>query len=156
MRRNDRELTDQSEIIQIIEKCDVCRLALSKDNVPYIVPMNFGYEYVDGRLTLYFHCAPKGKKLDIIHENPAACFEMDCSTKLIEGEIACKYSMSYESVIGTGTIAFCNDHEEKGKALALIMKTYAPDKNFVFTESQTRPVTIFKLCVDQLTGKRRS
>ena len=70
MRRSDREIADKSEIIRIIEKCDVCRLALSQNNAPYIVPMSFGYEYADNKLTIYFHCAKEGRKLDIIRENP--------------------------------------------------------------------------------------
>jgi len=30
MRRKDREVTDLSEIIEIMKNCDVCRLALKK------------------------------------------------------------------------------------------------------------------------------
>lgn len=36
MRRSDREVTKFSDIIAIIEKCDVCRLALNDEDYPYI------------------------------------------------------------------------------------------------------------------------
>ncbi len=72
MRRTDREVKDTAEIMKIIEKCDVCRLGLSDGNVPYVVPMNYGYEYSDGKLTLYFHGAKEGKKLQIIQNNASA------------------------------------------------------------------------------------
>ena len=62
MRRNDREVTDINEIMEIIADCDVCRLALNDDEYPYIIPLNFGAELVDGKVTLYFHSALKGKK----------------------------------------------------------------------------------------------
>ncbi|WP_347494349.1 hypothetical protein [Ruminococcus albus] len=38
MRRKDREVTDLSEIIEIMKNCDVCRLALNDDGFPYILP----------------------------------------------------------------------------------------------------------------------
>ena len=37
MRRKDREITDFNEIIEIIKKCDVCRIAL-KSSAPHIYP----------------------------------------------------------------------------------------------------------------------
>ena len=42
MRRSDREITDLKEIVEIMRKCDVCRLALNDDGYPYIIPLNFG------------------------------------------------------------------------------------------------------------------
>ena len=58
MRRSDREITKFSEIIAIIEKCDVCRLALNDEDYPYILPLNFGINITeDNNLELYFHGA---------------------------------------------------------------------------------------------------
>ena len=158
MRRIDREITDKSEIIKIIDKCGVCRIALSQNNIPYIVPMNFGYEYDNytSRLMLYFHCAKEGRKLDIIKENSTVCFECDCSHRLMSGEKAHNFSMEYESVIGDGNIVIVGDAEtdEKYKALGLIMKKYAPEKTFEFSETDINSVTILKLTVSGFTGKR--
>ncbi len=113
MRRKDREVSDKKEIIAIINRCDLCRLALAENNQPYIVPMNFGYSFENEQLIIYFHGAHAGKKLDIIRQNPNACFEMDCSTELIKGKQACDYSMAYESVIGNGVIEFISDKTDK-------------------------------------------
>ena len=162
MRRGDREITDKSGIIKIIDKCEVCRIALARDNIPYIVPMNFGYSYENDILVLYFHCAKEGKKLDIIKSNPAACFEMDIASSIIPGEKACKYSLDFESVIGMGNIVIVGDGEveEKRKGLSVIMKKYAPEKTFEFSEAyftneMIDSVAILKLTVDEFTGKRR-
>ncbi len=154
MRRSDREITDKTEIIKIIDKCDVCRLALSDNHIPYIVPMNFGYEYAHETLTLYFHGVKEGKKFEIIGKNPIACFETDCSHKLIEATEACEYTMEYESVIGNGKIYLCREKEEKLKGLALLMKKYAKGKEFTFPEHVIDSVTVFKLEVSDFTGKR--
>ncbi len=154
MRRSDREVTDKDEVITIIEKCDVCRIALSDGNTPYIVPMNFGYDYNGGELVLYFHGASEGKKHDIIKKNPIACFEMDCSHRLIEAEEAQHYTMEYESVIGNGSIYTISDKEEKRKALRCLMKNYAKDKEFSFPDHVVDSVTMLKLVVTDFTGKR--
>ena len=155
MRRSDREITDIEEIIKIIEKCDVCRLALSEDNVPYIVPLSFGLEYTDGNLVLYFHGAKEGRKLDIINKNPFACFEVDCSRKLIEADEACKFSTEYESVIGSGRISLCTEKPEKTNALKQFMKNYSKDKEFTFSDRELESVTVFRLNVAEVSGKRK-
>ena len=55
MRRNDREITEFSEMTDVMKRCDVCRLALNdEDGYPYLLPLNFGMEETDGRVTLYF------------------------------------------------------------------------------------------------------
>lgn len=48
MRRKDREITDICAILELVSECKVCRLAMTDGGVPYIVPLNYGYEYADG------------------------------------------------------------------------------------------------------------
>ncbi|MCL2051895.1 MAG: pyridoxamine 5'-phosphate oxidase family protein [Lachnospiraceae bacterium] len=154
MRRSDREITDKAEILKIIEKCDVCRLAFADNDIPYIVPVNFGFEHTNGRLILYFHGANEGKKHDIIAKNPIACFEMDCSHRLIEAEEAAGYTMEYESVIGNGKISYITEKSEKIGALKLLMKQYAKEKIFSFPDHVIDSVTVFKLDALEFTDKR--
>ncbi|MBU3917342.1 pyridoxamine 5'-phosphate oxidase family protein, partial [bacterium] len=71
MRRKEKEITDKAIIDSIINDSKVCRLGLSDDNRPYVVPLCFGYE----NDTLYFHSAHKGMKLDILKKNKQVCFE---------------------------------------------------------------------------------
>ena len=55
MRRKDREVTDFNKIIEVVDTCDCFRLGLiDEDNLPYIVPLNFGYEVDGGKLFLYY------------------------------------------------------------------------------------------------------
>jgi nitroimidazol reductase NimA-like FMN-containing flavoprotein (pyridoxamine 5'-phosphate oxidase superfamily) len=75
-----------------------------------------------GKLVLFFHGANEGRKLDVIQRNSAACFEMDCSHRLVEADEAANYTIEYESVIGFGRISFCNEKPEKIKVLTQLMK----------------------------------
>ena len=55
MRRNDREITEFSEMTDVMKRCDVCRLALNdEDGYPYLLPLNFGMEETDGRVTVSY------------------------------------------------------------------------------------------------------
>ena len=58
MRRTDKEITDQDLISRVIQNAQVCRLGLARDNIPYILPVSFGY---DGK-AIYFHTAKEGRK----------------------------------------------------------------------------------------------
>ena len=51
MTRREREVTDINDILQIINETKILHLGLSDEGWPYVVPMNYGYEYVDGKLT---------------------------------------------------------------------------------------------------------
>ena len=72
MRRRDREITDREKMLEIVAECDCCRLGLVDNGEAYIVPMNFGFEDAGSALTLYFHCAAEGRKLDLNGLQPCA------------------------------------------------------------------------------------
>ena len=83
MRRNDREITEFSEMTDVMKRCDVCRLALNdEDGYPYLLPLNFGMEETDGRVTLYFHGAKEGKKYDV----EITSFEDETLEEMIEAK----------------------------------------------------------------------
>ena len=76
MRRHDSAVTEITDIESIISCSDVCRIAFADNDIPYIVTMNFGYTGGENPC-LYFHCAPEGRKIELIGKNNYVCFEMD-------------------------------------------------------------------------------
>ena len=48
MRRTDRQVADEAGIRAILDRCQVCRLALWDEEGPYIVPMSYGYRWDEG------------------------------------------------------------------------------------------------------------
>lgn len=153
MRRKDREVQSFEEIIKIIEKCDVCRLGLSVDNRPYVVPLNFGYEVMDGKISFYFHGASVGKKIEMIQKNPNVCFEMDCDHKLYERELAHEFSFEYSSVIGFGQIQLLSDLTERNHALQRIMHHYTGRADYDLKDSIVNRLAILRLEVSEISGK---
>ena len=156
MRRSDREIQKISDKIKIIEKCKHCRLGLAENNHPYIVPLNYGYSYENEKLTLFFHSANEGKKIDIMKANNKACFEIDCDTKLIEAENACKHGYEYQSIIGFGEIIFLETDAEKIDGLNKIMQHQTGEKNnYTFDENAIKKVVVFKMEAEEFSGKER-
>lgn len=153
MRRSDREITEFQEIIEVIEKCDVCRLAFNDGAYPYILPLNFGMKVEDGRVVFYFHGAVEGKKYDLIAKDNRAGFEMDCGHELLTDEEKGNCTMTYESVIGRGRV-YLVPEEEKYEALCILMRHYHKE-DFPFNKAVMPQTVVFKLEVEEMTGKRR-
>lgn len=150
MRRGDKEIKDMKEIEEIIREAKVCRLAFSVDNMPYIVPLSFGYE----KGIFYFHSALVGKKIDMVKKNNRVFFEVDINTEVIPGPDACSYNMKYRSVMGRGRIQFIEDIRGKKKAFDIIMKHYTGRDDFIYPENILKDVIIMRLEVEEMTGKK--
>lgn len=154
MTRREREVTDINEIIKILDKAKVLHLGLVDGDEAYVVPMNYGYTMVDGKLTIYLHGARRGKKLDLMRANPKVFFEIDCDITPFEGEIACKYGITYSSVMGRGRAEIVEDIEEKKKGLSVLMKTQT-GKDFTFEDKMAEVVSVIRIDVLQYTAKHR-
>ncbi len=150
MRKKEREIKDKSRIESIIKRATVCRIALSEDNVPYVVPLNFGYK--DN--FLYFHSAKEGRKIDMIRKNKNVCFEIDIDSKLIEAERPCDWSTKYYSIIGFGQAFLVEDLEEKREALDIIMEHYSGKSSFEYPEKIINNLAVIKVRIESMTGKK--
>lgn len=153
MRRSDREITDFNRIIEIMSKCDVCRLAINDGKYPYIVPLNFGMIVTDGTIKLYFHGASEGTKLNLIIKNPHVSFEMDRSHQLVLIDEEKNCTMNYESVMGRGIVRLLSD-EEKYAALCTIMHHYRAD-SFGINSALINQTSVMELTVESVTAKER-
>jgi len=144
-------INDFPTIEAIIKKCLVCRLALCQNNDPYLVPVCFGY--MDNRI--YFHTSTGGQSVDYMTANPRVSFEFEHDVKLVpHPDQACHFSMSYESVIGTGSIHEITDLQEKEWTLDLITHQYTQAALDMDTSSlkQTR---VWCITIDEMTAKRK-
>jgi Predicted flavin-nucleotide-binding protein len=154
VRRKDREVTNMEDIRSIIEKCKVCHLAMTDGAKPYVVPLSFGYKLNDEALTLYFHSAKTGRKIDILSKCKEVCFDMAFEGRLGLFENPCNSGYYFESIIGFGEAEFVDDDDEKCEALTLLMKRQT-NKDFVFTKQQADTVCVFKVVSQDFTGKKK-
>ena len=152
--RRELEVTDAVEIKNILDKSKVVHIAMVDDGEPYMVPMNYGYTMVDGKLSLYVHGATKGRKLDVMKANPNVFVELDCDIEPFEGEVACQYGMAYASLMGKGKATIIEDSREKEEALSILMKTQT-GKDFTFNEKLVSIVAVIRIDIEEYTAKKR-
>lgn len=148
MQRKDKEITDIRWIEAVLQSADVCRIAFAGNNEPYIVPVCFGYE----RGSLWFHSALTGRKIDILHNNPRCCFEVETGVAAIPAETPCGRGMRYQSVIGTGSAHITEDSKEKRHGLACIVSHYSADPAGI-PEDALRNVAVVRIAIEKMTGK---
>ncbi|OON99877.1 MAG: MFS transporter [Epulopiscium sp. Nele67-Bin004] len=153
MRRKDREVTNINEIYKVIDECNCCRVGFIDEGQVYIVPLSFGYTVDSDVITLYFHSAMTGRKIDLAKKKPNVGFEMDCGQQLQTGEVACDYSTNFKSVIGNGEISIVDNKEEKILALQKLMQQHTSKSDWEFDTKMLDVTCILKLVVSNISCK---
>jgi hypothetical protein len=149
MRRHEREIREETEIHEILEKALVCRLGLYDGRYPYVVPLNYGYR--DGRL--YFHSAREGRKIDILRNNDRVCIEVDIDSRIVQGDAPCRWTAKYRSVIGFGRARIVDGETEKIAALEIIMAHYGGGGGEYDVKS-LKLTTVIEVVLESMTGKQ--
>lgn len=152
MRKADREIKDFSEIVSLLERCDTLHIAMTGENGPYVVPVSFGFEALNGRVTLYFHGAAEGLKHELLARDSRVCVE----ASLLHGYRGAGNGITadYESVIGFGTAEICGDEEAAHGVELLMAHCGYPgfDGKTCIALGMTR---VYRIALSSLTGKRR-
>ncbi len=154
MRRKDRQVLDPQQIDSIIQKADVCRIAFADGNTPYIVAMNFGYRRGNPS-QLFFHCANTGRKIDLIHKNNYVCFQMDTDHILVPGEIACDYTMTFQSIVGYGHIHIVKNLDEKIDGLNVLMNQYTEKQDWTYSNEMLKRTTVLRIDIESISAKKK-
>jgi len=151
MRRSEKQITDRTDIDEIIRGSRACHLAMCDGQHPYVVPLCFGY---DGS-ALYFHCAREGRKIDILCKNPKVCVEFDIPGDTVEADEACVWGLKYRSVIAIGRAELIESAAEKREGLRCLMNQYAPSRqSWSFPDAAVDRVTIVKVLIEEITGRQ--
>jgi len=123
MYHTDREIRDKTIIKAILDMCDVINIAFFDDEYPYILPVNFGYEFEDD-LIFYTHHAINGYKNKLVANNPKVCVV----TYKFAGHIYNDYDHSshdYRSIMAFGEMYFISgDSADYDKAWRALAKSY--------------------------------
>lgn len=153
MFKKEKEITDVEVLFDVLKKGKFASIALSEKNKPYIVTMNYGYDAE--KQALYFHCALKGLKLEILSQNPRVCATVmeDHGYKMDE------CSHAYRSIVFWGTLKVVQELEEKKYGMEVMFRHLEtnPDpireRNFK-TERDYSKVNILRLNIEEITGKQ--
>jgi len=156
MRRQEREIVNQEEILAILDRCGVVmRVAFSDEHTPYIVPLCFCYELQEDALVFYFHCANAGRKIDLLCKNPHVAFEVDRLVEMSLRDEACSCTATFESVIGSGKIEVLEATEAKNNALDRLVARCGHTGSPTYSEKMLEITTVLQLTVGEICGKQK-
>ena len=155
MRRSDREITNKRAIEEFVAEEQILRIAFYDDGDIYIVPVNYGYLYENDKYSFYFHGAKAGRKYELSKSKPVVGFEIDGKYKLLENGMACDYSASFQSVIGTGRLQLVDDIEEKKMGLNILMKQITQRLEWTYDDKMLEAVAVFKIDVHKISCKAK-
>jgi len=157
MRRPERQITDFDEILDVLRRCPTGRLGFVDADGPYVVPISFGFEVVDGRVVVWFHSARVGRKTRAVRAGGQVCFEVDQLDEIV-GDVpeACDMTALYESVIGFGQVQEVTDAAEARRGAAIFVDRYQPGASATLPTPLRSNVIVFKVELDELIGKRHN
>ena len=155
MRRKDREITDENRIEEFIAREQIVRIAFYDEGDIYIVPVNYGY-LRDEKYSFYFHGAKAGRKYELAKKSPSVGVEIDGNYSLLEGEEACEFSATFQSVVGTGVLFVVEDMNEKVIGLNAIMKQTTTKEQWHYSDEMLEAVAVFRVDVEKLSCKAKN
>ncbi len=149
MRRKEKEITDHTEMENILRRGEICRLAMAENDIPYVVAVNYGY--ADN--ALYIHSAPEGKKIDMLRRNNRVCFQVDTDVAVINTDSVHNCNTRYKSIIGYGTASIITDDTGKIAGLDVLMTQYQSDGQ-EYPQTLLDRMVIIKIDIESMTGKQ--
>jgi nitroimidazol reductase NimA-like FMN-containing flavoprotein (pyridoxamine 5'-phosphate oxidase superfamily) len=151
LRRHDKAMADRAAIEEVLTAARYVTIAMCADEQPYLVALNHGYDRERG--CLYFHCAPDGRKMDILARNSRVWGMAVLDLGYQDGE--CDHA--YLSVMFGGRVAFLTSDEDKRRALEVMVRKQERDPERVIAEQMTdtrvTSVTVGRIDLEHMTGK---
>lgn len=133
------EITDENMINTVLDSTEYGTLALSVEDKPYAVPINF----VRLEEAIYFHGALSNKKMKMLASNPSVSFSVVQSYSLIasfmcstEG-LACPATQFFKSVSIDGVLEVVESREEKAKMFEALMSKLQPEGGYKLFSDET-------------------
>lgn len=155
MRRSEREITQKEKQLELLDKCMVMHLGLMDGGSPYVVPLHFGWEEKEGEVTLYFHSAPEGRKMDCVRRNPACFIAVTGDTRVISSAEACGWTAAFESLMMEGEVEVLNSDEERKHGLDALMRHCGYEGEPRYNAPALAVTAVCRIRVKSITGKRR-
>jgi len=143
-------IENREEIDKIIRACKTCYLAMSDNDFPYVLPMNFA---LDGN-SVILHSAQSGRMWETLKKNQNVCINWIIGEDLAwqDVKVGCSYRVKSKSILVEGKVEFVDDFDEKTRCMQLLMEQYS-DREFKFSKPAVENVGIIKVAIEKIAAK---
>jgi len=150
-RRKDRTMKTSHEKELLLERTSVGRLAVTTEEGPYIVAVN--YLFFEG--SIYFHSGLSGRKIEALRADPRLCFLIDEVGPQVLWEQGCGISQIYKSVVCFGKAEFVEDPVEKRGMLERMIRKYVPSNYPLppMTDQNVEKTAVVRIIIESMSGK---
>jgi hypothetical protein len=154
LRRKDRAMKTSREMELLLERMPVGRLAVTTEEGPYIVAVN--YLFFAG--SIYFHSGLAGRKMDALRADPRVCFMVDEIGPQVLWEQGCGISQLYKSVVCFGKVAFVEGQAEKKAILEKMVQKYVPSRYPIppLKDENIKKTAVVRIFIDSMSGKENT
>ena len=153
-------ITDKALIYAILDQAEYGTLALSCDDRPYAVPVNF----VRIGDAIYFHGALKNRKMTMLSRNPVVSLSVVESYALIPSffsstdGLACPATQFFKSVHAEGVAEVVERREQKAEVFEAMMQKLQPEGGYkpfddAAYDSALKATAVVKIAISDLTCK---
>lgn len=150
VRRQDR-LLDETRSIELLRESEYGVLSMVSEGEGYGIPINYVW---NGKSSIYIHCAPEGRKLKAIRENPNVSLCVIGRVHLLPKN----FTTEYESAIFFGKARVDLSDDEKMEALHLLIDKLSPEfkeLGDIYAHKSLHRVEIIRVDFSTFSGKRK-
>ena len=84
-------------------------------------------------------------------------FEIDCEEGLTgEGDLACRYSYAFSSIVGYGKVEFAKDNEEKRQGFDVIMQHQTGKGGWTYTDAALSVAEVMRVRAESFEASRKA
>jgi nitroimidazol reductase NimA-like FMN-containing flavoprotein (pyridoxamine 5'-phosphate oxidase superfamily) len=151
LRRSEKAIETDKEMVEVILGQKYMTLAMSKENQPYLVTVNYYFDKESN--SVYFHCAKEGKKFDYLNSNPVVWGQVLEDNGYIQG----KCDHAYRTVQFRGRAEFIEYIDEKIEILTKMMEQLedevTEDRKNNIKNKNIKDTGICKISIEGMSGK---
>ncbi len=129
--------------------------SFADEDEPYVIPWTYGFDFRDGKLKIYVHCArEEGRKREILRKNNKAAFDIHCDlASYTSDENPGTSGWSFRSVVGAGRMRRL-EGREKVYGLQRIFENQAGHVSPAVNETAAAMIDVLCLDVEVYCGKK--
>lgn len=150
VRRKEREITDPTEMRQVLKSTKYVTVAQCMNNEPYLVSLSHGYD--EQKNCLYFHCAPEGKKLVYMQANNRLWGQA-----VLDYGVTDECDYAYTCVEFWGKMVLVSDLAEKQHGMEVLVRQVSlnpEEKLSKIKPEKLAKTTMGRIDIEGMTGKK--